>query len=82
MRQAIKNYTTDMERPPQSLQDLLNEHYLRVVPTDPLTGKKDWVPRFSDVVIGPGKTAFGIEDVNSSSNGEGVPRENARPVAF
>jgi hypothetical protein len=71
-----------MERPPQALQVLLNEHYLRVIPTDPLTGEKDWVPRFGNVVIGPGKTAFGIEDANSSSNGEGVPRENARPVAF
>jgi general secretion pathway protein G len=70
MRQAIKNYTADKERPPQSLQDLLDEHYLRVIPTDPLTGKKDWVPHFGNVVVGPGKTSFGVDDVHSSTNGE------------
>jgi general secretion pathway protein G len=72
MRQAIKNYTEDKERPPQSLQDLLDEHYLRVIPTDPLTGKKDWVPHFGNVLVGPGKTSFGIDDVHSSSNSEGM----------
>jgi len=70
MRQAIKNYTADKERPPQSLQDLLDEHYLRVIPTDPLTGKKDWVPHFGNVVVGPGKTSFGVDDVYSSTNGK------------
>jgi|ERR1700682_1032848 len=75
MRQAIKNYTADKERPPQSLQDLLDEHYLRVIPTDPLTRKKDWVPHFGNVVVGPGKTSFGIDDVHSSTNGE-VMRNN------
>ena len=70
MRQAIKNYTADKERPPQSLQDLLDEHYLQVIPTDPLTGKKDWVPHFGNVVVGPGKTCFGVDDVDSITNGE------------
>ncbi len=70
MRQAVKNYTADKERPPQSLRDLLDEHYLRVIPTDPLTGKKDWVPHFGNVVVGPGKTSFGVDDVHSSTNGE------------
>jgi general secretion pathway protein G len=72
MRQAIKNYTADKERPPQSLQDLLDKHYLRVIPADPLTGKKDWVPHFGNVVVGPGKTSFGIDDVHSSTNDEGM----------
>ena len=70
MRQAIKNYAADKERPPQSLRDLLDEHYLRVIPTDPLTGKKDWVPHFGNVVVGPGKTSFVVDDVHSSTNGE------------
>jgi type II secretory pathway pseudopilin PulG len=70
MRQAIKNYTTDKERPPQSLQDLLDEHCLQVIPTDPLTGKKDWVPHFGNVVVGPGKTSFGVDDVHSITHGE------------
>jgi general secretion pathway protein G len=70
MRQAITNYTADKERLPQSLQDLLDEHYLRVIPTDPLTGKKDWVPHL--VVVGPEETSFGIDDVHSSTDGEGM----------
>jgi general secretion pathway protein G len=76
MRDAIKHYTLDKERAPQSLQDLVDEHYLREIPTDFLTGKKDWVPHFGNVEVGPGKTSFGIDDVNSrttKTNSEGTP---------
>ena len=72
MREAIKNYTADEKRPPQSLQDLLDKHYLRVISTDPLTGKKDWVPHFSNVAVGAGKTSFGIDDIHSSTDSEGI----------
>ena len=37
MRQAIDNYTLGKKRVPQSLQDLVNEHYLKEIPTDPFT---------------------------------------------
>jgi len=67
MRNAIKSYTSDKLRPPQSLQDLSDERYLREIPTDPLTGKRDWVPHFGNVRIGPGKTLFGIDDLHSSA---------------
>jgi general secretion pathway protein G len=69
MRNAISRYTSDKLRPPQSLQDLLNEHYLREIPTDSLTGKRDWVPHFGNVEVGPGKTLYGIDDVHSSTTG-------------
>ena len=65
MRPAIEHYTEDNGKPPQSLKDLLDEAYLREIPTDPLTGKKDWVPHFGNVLVGPGKTSFGIDDVHS-----------------
>ena len=42
MRGAIDGYTLDKEQAPQSLQDLVNEHYLKEIPTDPFTRKKDW----------------------------------------
>jgi hypothetical protein len=40
MRQAIDNDTLGKERAPQSLQDLVNEHYLKEIPTVPSRGKK------------------------------------------
>ena len=67
MRLAIDNYTLDRQKAPQSLQDLVDRHYLKEIPTDPLTGKKDWVPQFSDVVMTPDQTVTGIADVHSSS---------------
>ncbi len=35
MRQAIDNYTLDKQQAPQSLDDLVDAHYLREVPVDP-----------------------------------------------
>ena len=67
MRQGIDNFTKDREVPPQSLQELVDGKYLREIPTDPLTGKKDWVPHFGTVVLDKGRTTFGIDDVDSRS---------------
>jgi len=60
MRQAIDTYTLNKEQAPQSLQDLVNGHYLKEIPTDPLTGKKDWVPQFDDVVLSPEQSSTGM----------------------
>jgi hypothetical protein len=79
IRMAIYNYTVSEERPPQSLQDLVDKHYLAEIPANAFTGKKDWVPTFSNVVVGHGKTAFGIDYVYSSTaetDSEGRPRTN------
>jgi len=67
MRLAIDNFTLDKERAPQSMQDLVNGHYLKEIPTDPFTHEKDWVPYFSDIVLNPDQTATGIADVHSAS---------------
>lgn len=67
MRSAIDQYTLDKQQPPQSLQDLVKGHYLKEIPTDPFTGKKDWVPQFDDAVLSPDKTVPGMVDVHSSS---------------
>jgi general secretion pathway protein G len=79
MRMAIDDYTVEEKDPPQSLQDLVDKRYLREIPANPFTGKKDWVPTFSNVIVGPGKTAFGIDYVYSSTtktDSEGRPRTN------
>ncbi|HUI74839.1 MAG TPA: prepilin-type N-terminal cleavage/methylation domain-containing protein [Candidatus Acidoferrum sp.] len=68
MRKAIDSYTLDKEAAPQSLDDLVSAQYLRDVPTDPITQKKDWVPVFQDVILSPDQTTTGITDVHSSSD--------------
>ena len=67
MRRAIDSYTLDQLRAPQELQELVTAHYLREIPTDPFTMKKDWKPFFSDNVLSPEQIATGIGDVHSSS---------------
>jgi len=67
MRVAIDSYTLNKQRAPQSLQDLVDGHYLKEIPTDPFTRKKNWVPQFDSVVLSPDQTTTGIVDVHSSS---------------
>ena len=68
IRQAIDNYTLDKQRPPQSLQDLVVEHYIPELPTDPFTCRKDWVAQFGDVGTPPGSEGlWGLYDISSNS---------------
>ena len=67
MREAIDKYTFDKKQAPQSLQDLVNGHYLKEIPTDPVTREKDWVPYFSETVPTTDQTVTGIADVHSNS---------------
>lgn len=71
MREAIDNYTLDKQQAPQSLQDLVDAHYLRQIPEDPITRQADWVPHFSDTVISPDQTGTGIDDVHAGADGVG-----------
>ncbi len=68
MRQAIDNYTLDKQQAPQSLDELVDAHYLREVPTDPVSRQKDWVTHFGDTVLSPEQTGSGIDDVHSGSD--------------
>ncbi len=65
MRTLIDQYTYDKESPPQSLEDLVNEGYLREVPIDPITQSRDsW-----ELVIDTGPTGeSGLFDVRSGSD--------------
>jgi general secretion pathway protein G len=76
LREAIDNYTLDKQQAPQSLQDLVDGHYLRQVPMDPVTHKDDWVPHYGDTVMSPDQTGTGIDDIHSSSeqiSSDGTP---------
>jgi hypothetical protein len=48
MNAVITRYTLDKQLPPHSLDDLVAAGYLKEVPTDPMTGRKDtWVVKCS-----------------------------------
>ena len=59
LRTMLDQYAADKGKLPQSLEDLVSEHYMRELPADPITGEKDWT-----VITG--------EDPNSSSGEQGV----------
>jgi general secretion pathway protein G len=67
MRKAIDNFTMDKQAAPQSLDDLAPQ-YLHVIPVDPITNAKDWVPVVDSVVLTPDQASSGITDVHSASD--------------
>jgi general secretion pathway protein G len=72
MRMAIDSYTMDKQKAPQSLDDLVQEGYLKVIPEDPMTHAKDtWVTDTSDAVYSIDQTDPGINDVHSGSDESG-----------
>ena len=75
MRHAIEQYTLDKQQGPQSLDDLVSAGYLREIPTDPITHRKDWVTESSDLLLSPDQTTPGITDVHSASS-DTSPFEN------
>jgi general secretion pathway protein G len=68
MRRAIDQYTIDKEAPPQSLDDLVTAGYLRGIPVDPFTHRRNWTTTQDNVVLTPEQTQFGITNVHSASN--------------
>lgn len=84
MRKSIDDYYADKQKYPESLQTLQQEHYLRLVPKDPMTGKVDWeevqntpdpsdpnaVP--TDPAAASENAAPGIYDLHSQAPGNGL----------
>jgi general secretion pathway protein G len=55
MRAVIGQYALDMRKRPHALDDLVVAGYLRDVPTDPTTGRKDsWIVECSKDLRAPG----------------------------
>jgi general secretion pathway protein G len=68
MRNAIDSYTMDKQKAPQSLDDLITDGYLKVIPEDPMTHSKDtWVTETSDAMYSLDQTEPGINTVHSGS---------------
>jgi len=68
MRRAIDFYTTDKEKPPSSLQDLVSERYLRDLPKDPVCPECPWT-EVPAVAESNDTSGGGIGDVKSSAPG-------------
>ena len=73
MRSAIDSYTADKQKAPQSLDDLVQEGYLREIPIDPMTHSKDtWTTDTGDSLHSLDQTDPGIDDVHSGSQDTGL----------
>ncbi len=72
MREAISNFHQDLNRYPESLEELVQKKYLRAIPVDPVTDRSDtWVSVYS---TDPAEQ--GLADVASGAKGatgDGVP---------
>ncbi|HMD78307.1 MAG TPA: type II secretion system protein [Terracidiphilus sp.] len=72
LRAAIDSYTMDKQKAPQSLDDLIQDGYLREIPKDPMTHSKEtWVTDTSDSLHSLDQTDPGIDDIHSGSQETG-----------
>jgi len=79
MRAAVDSYTMDKQKAPQSLDDLVQDGYLKVVPEDPMTHSKDtWTTDTSDAMYSLDQTEPGVDDVHSGSQETG---SNGQPYS-
>jgi general secretion pathway protein G len=68
LRTLIDEYTFDKEKAPQALEDLVTEGYLRELPLDPFTKKRDtWKVEMEDAMRSVDQREPGIIDVRSGS---------------
>ncbi len=68
LRSAIDAYTIDKQKAPQSLDDLVQAGYIKVMPVDPFTHRTDtWQPVQTDALQSLDQTDSGIGDVHSGA---------------
>jgi general secretion pathway protein G len=69
LRTVIDEYTFDKQKAPQTLQDLVEQGYLRAIPIDPITSSADtWRIVMEDSITSVDQTQPGIYDVRSGSD--------------
>ena len=72
LRSAIDSYTMDKQKAPQSLDELVQEGYLKKIPEDPIThSDTTWVTDTSDSMHSLDQTDPGVDDVHSGSTESG-----------
>jgi general secretion pathway protein G len=69
LRSLISQYTLDKQKAPQSLDDLVQGGYIKVIPADPMTNEANWeVVQEDDTIMSVDQQDPGISDVHSASN--------------
>ncbi|MEO8151951.1 MAG: prepilin-type N-terminal cleavage/methylation domain-containing protein [Rhizobacter sp.] len=72
MRSALDQYEADLGHPPANLDELVQRHYLRELPIDPLTDKRDsWISISPAEASTKDVIAEGVIDVRSGAEGSG-----------
>jgi len=67
MRDAIDQYHADTGQWPASLGSLVEKHYMRALPKDPITNSAEtWL------AIPPSDGGEGVQDVHSGAEGQGT----------
>ena len=73
LRSLISQYTLDKQKAPQSLDDLVQAHYLKIIPIDPMTSQANWTVEQEESIMSPDQQdQGGIDDVHSSSSQVGT----------
>ena len=73
LRNAIDSYTMDKNKAPQSLDDLVQNGYLKTIPQDPMTHSAEtWVTSTDDTLQSIDQTEPGVNDVHSGSQEVGT----------
>ncbi|HEX3987088.1 MAG TPA: type II secretion system protein [Acidobacteriaceae bacterium] len=79
MRDAIDSYTMDKNQAPQSLDDLVQNGYLKSIPVDPMTHSTDtWQTTSDETYSDLDQTQPGVTDVHSGSDEVG---SNGQPYS-
>jgi general secretion pathway protein G len=69
MRKAIDQFTADKGKMPKSIDELVEEKYLREKPRDPITEKEEWDEVQGEDSLTPDSES-GLKDVKSLAEGE------------
>ena len=73
MRVQINNYFSDKVKWPSDLHALVDDHYIKAIPVDPMTGSDEtWITEPAQADEGDISTEPGIADVHSGAEGTGT----------
>jgi general secretion pathway protein G len=68
LRSLISQYTLDKQKAPQSLEDLIQGGYLKIIPKDPMTNEPNWEVVQEEILLTVDQQDPGISDVHSASS--------------